>query len=143
MVRSPILKRLLWLSDGRVRLSIYVLTKTNSYLPLDQLFNSTRNFVTEANKDGSAKTDVVLQCTLRDIARATNLRPDDAAFAMHEIGLLVKMFTTTNEQNPEEVQDHVALTRELVEQIAEAKGVKALPMMGLEYVCLPPVIIVV
>jgi histone acetyltransferase HTATIP/histone acetyltransferase MYST1 len=41
-----------------------------------------------ANPNGSATVDVVLRCTLRDIARATNLRVEDAAFALNEIGLL-------------------------------------------------------
>ncbi|KAG6864383.1 hypothetical protein C0991_010014, partial [Blastosporella zonata] len=57
---------------------------------IDPAFASYRKLVTECNEDGSATTHVVVNCTLVDIAHATNLRVDDAAFALNEVGLLVK-----------------------------------------------------
>ncbi|KAF5328490.1 hypothetical protein D9611_014543 [Ephemerocybe angulata] len=65
-----------------------------SVIPLDKLnepmFTSDREFVTRLRSDGSAETHVHVYCTLADIARATNLRPDDVAFALNECGLLMK-----------------------------------------------------
>jgi histone acetyltransferase MYST1 len=55
---------------------------------IDDKLASFRNFITTANPDGSATTHVKIECTLADIAEATNLRIEDAAFAMQEVGLL-------------------------------------------------------
>ena len=72
-------------------LSIYcrALKRTwNMYI--DPMWTSLRSVETTANPDGSATTHVVVRCTLADIARATNLRVEDAAFALNECGLLVR-----------------------------------------------------
>ncbi|KAJ8088860.1 hypothetical protein PM082_014106 [Marasmius tenuissimus] len=57
-------------------------------IDLDESINSLRTFVTTANPDGSASTHLQVQCTLTDISRATNLRAEDAAFALNEMGML-------------------------------------------------------
>ncbi|KAI6032419.1 acyl-CoA N-acyltransferase, partial [Pisolithus marmoratus] len=52
---------------------------------------SLRKVITTSNPDGSATSHVVVRCTLADIAHATNLRVEDAAFALAECGLLERM----------------------------------------------------
>ncbi|KAJ8509521.1 hypothetical protein ONZ45_g8321 [Pleurotus djamor] len=54
----------------------------------DPLFTTMRTVVMKAQPDGSASAHVYARCTLADIARATNLRVEDAAFALNECGLL-------------------------------------------------------
>ncbi|KAF9261948.1 acyl-CoA N-acyltransferase [Marasmius fiardii PR-910] len=57
-------------------------------IDIDESINSLRNYVTTANPDGSASTHLQIQCSLSDISRATNLRIEDAAFALNEMGML-------------------------------------------------------
>ncbi|KAF8627298.1 hypothetical protein AX17_006343 [Amanita inopinata Kibby_2008] len=72
-------------------------------LPDDPQFSSMRTFTTTLREDGSAETHVSVRCTLSDIARATNLRVEDAAFALNECGLLVKRIKAREiEQEKEE-----------------------------------------
>jgi hypothetical protein len=87
----------------------------------DPLFKSPRTFTTSQNLDGSATTHVVVKCTLADLARATNLRVEDAAFAMNECGLL--RMRGKNGSNVD-VPDMIVVTREMVEQVARERGVK-------------------
>ena len=54
------------------------------------MWTALRTVETRANADGSATTHVVVRCTLADVARACNLRVEDAAFALNECGLLVR-----------------------------------------------------
>ncbi|OBZ79378.1 putative MYST-like histone acetyltransferase 1 [Grifola frondosa] len=56
----------------------------------DPMYTSLRAVETTANADGSATSHVVVRCSLADVARATNLRVDDAAFALNECGLLIR-----------------------------------------------------
>jgi hypothetical protein len=75
--------------DGRSSFSLHF--RFHSKIPnfaADPLFKTLRTFTTTQNLDGSATTHVVVKCTLADLARATNLRVEDAAFAMNECGLL-------------------------------------------------------
>ena len=67
---------------------------------------------------------VVVRCTLEDIARATNLRPEDAAFALNECGLLSRR--TREGEHEGEV---VAISRETVETVAKERRVKPLCMV--------------
>lgn len=94
--------------------------KTQTWLA-DPLFKSPRTFTTTQNPDGSATTHVVVKCTLADLARATNLRVEDAAFAMNECGLL--RMRGKNGHNGD-VSDMIVVTREMVEQVAKERGVK-------------------
>lgn len=87
----------------------------------DPLFKTLRTFLTTQNLDGSATTHVVVRCTLADLARATNLRVDDAAFAMNECGLLKMRGKNGREAD---VSDMIVVTREMVEQVAKERGVK-------------------
>lgn len=93
-----------------------------------------------ANENGSATVDVVLRCTLADIARATNLRVEDAAFALNEIGLLAMRFSSENaeelhkllsEQSKsaaavpvDNANKFVYISRAMVERVAEERNVK-------------------
>ncbi len=53
-------------------------------------FTTQRTLETVQRDDGGAETHVEVRCTLAEIARATNLRIDDAAFALSECGLLAR-----------------------------------------------------
>lgn len=88
---------------------------------VDPLFKTLRTFTTTQNLDGSAQTHVSVKCTLSDLARATNLRVEDAAFAMNECGLLRMRGKNGREAD---VPDMIVVTREMVEQVAKERGVK-------------------
>jgi hypothetical protein len=62
----------------------------------------------------------MVKCTLTDIARATNLRIEDAAFALNECGLLTKR----RERDGEEVSEEIVVSREMIEQVAKERKVK-------------------
>jgi histone acetyltransferase MYST1 len=59
---------------------------------------------------------------LEDIAKSTNLRIDDAAFALNECALLMRRLSLSTED--EERVDVVVITRRLVEQVAKERNVK-------------------
>jgi histone acetyltransferase HTATIP/histone acetyltransferase MYST1 len=80
------------------------------------MFSINRVFETVQREDGSAEINVSVECTLADIARATNLRVEDAAFALNECGLLMRRFNKGNEN------ETIVITRELVEKLAEQRG---------------------
>lgn len=75
-------------------------------------------------KNGTAVTYITTRCTLEDIARATNLRVEDAAFALKECGLL------TEQLDDDEGATQVVLSRDLVEKIAEERNVKIPCLQG-------------
>ncbi|THH14484.1 hypothetical protein EW146_g5858 [Bondarzewia mesenterica] len=81
---------------------------------------------TTANRDGSATTHVVVRCTLAEIARAANMRVEDAAFALNECGLLVSPLGEGGGESEEE--ELVVVSREMVEAVAEERGVKRMCM---------------
>lgn len=87
----------------------------------DPLFKTLRTFSTIQNLDGSATTHVIVKCTLGDLARATNLRVEDAAFAMNECGLLKMRGKNGRDADAAEM---IVVTREMVEQVARERGVK-------------------
>lgn len=89
------------------------------------MWSSMRSIETTANLDGSATSHIVVHCTLADIARATNLRVEDAAFALNECGLLERRFREDGSGEAEEV---VAVTREIVEKVAKERDVKMMCM---------------
>ncbi|TBU30796.1 acyl-CoA N-acyltransferase [Dichomitus squalens] len=95
----------------------------------DPMWTTLRSVETTANADGSATTHVVVRCTLADIARATNLRVEDAAFALNECGLLVRR-VRKDASGPEgaEAGESLAITREMVEAIAKERDVKRMCM---------------
>lgn len=95
------------------------------------LFGPLRRVETRTNADGSATSHVVVRCTLADIARATNLRIEDAAFALSECGLLqcVQTLNSTETETTARSADGgralvVAVTREMVEGVARERKVK-------------------
>ncbi|KAG2364692.1 acyl-CoA N-acyltransferase [Suillus spraguei] len=69
--------------------------------------------LTISNPDGSATSHVVVRSTLAEIASATNLRIEDAAFALNECGLLGST-----------LEGVVGITREMVEAVAKERNVK-------------------
>jgi hypothetical protein len=76
------------------------------------MFTISRVFETVQREDGSMEVHVGVQCTLEDIARATNLRIEDAAFTLNECGLLMQRFSQDGED------ETIIITRELVEKVA-------------------------
>jgi len=97
---------------------------------IDDKLASFRHFVTTANPDGSATTHVRIECTLADIAEATNIRVEDAAFALQEVGMLEKWGqirkpgVAPDAEDPNMKEDVVVLTREMVERVATERKVK-------------------
>lgn len=84
--------------------------------------------------------------SLKDVAEATNIRPDDAAFALVESGLaqwrrpvgggdMAEDSTGAEGEEGEKVLELV-ISKELVEKVALEKGVKESPMLDLAYVLL-------
>jgi histone acetyltransferase MYST1 len=63
-----------------------------------------------------------VDCTLADIARATNLRIEDAAFALNECGLLMRRKAGISDD------EVIVITRSLVEQVAKERKVKIMYM---------------
>ena len=90
-----------------------------------------------------------VRCTLADIARATNLRVEDAAFALNECGLLVKRIQARDAGEKERnsimgaeggtgmagvaAGDVIMLTRQMVENVAKERNVKK-PCMDIAFV---------
>lgn len=62
-----------------------------------------------------------MKCTLTDLASATNLRIEDAVFAMNECGLLRMRGKNGREADAPDV---IVVTREMIEQVARERGVK-------------------
>lgn len=96
--------------------------------PID--LHSVKQLETTANADGSATTHVLVRCSLRDLARATNLRVEDAAFALNECGLLIRRegqrvrgLGLGGEVVEEEVET-VVISREMVETVIRKRGLK-------------------
>jgi len=95
----------------------------------DPLFTTQRMVDTIKRVDGSAELHVSVRCTLAGIARATNLRVEDAAFALHECGLLARKL------DDEEAGEFLVITGEAVERVAVQRRVKK-PCIDLAYVLL-------
>ncbi|KAL1739286.1 acyl-CoA N-acyltransferase [Schizophyllum fasciatum] len=93
-----------------------------------------RTLETTPNEDGSASTHAYVRCTLEDIARATHLRPEDAAFALHEMGLLDRYAHLAT--GPDAEQEFIVITRTTVEQVVRERDVKMEPCMKREHVML-------
>lgn len=66
----------------------------------------------------------MVRCTLTDIARATNLRVEDAAFALNECGLLTKRRQEDGEETSEETSEEIVVSREMIERVAKERKVK-------------------
>lgn len=107
---------------------------TYKYRSVDSIFTTGREFETTPNEDGGADTNVRVECTLADIAAATNLRIDDAAFALNECGLLMRRLSSGGEGEGEQRQV-VVITRRLVEKVAKERNVKK---MYLDLACVIP-----
>jgi len=94
-----------------------------------------RTIETVANPDGSATSHVVIRCTLENIAKATNLRVEDAAFALNECGLLTRRYKGNGggrhangngnaNGRAEEVEEVIMVSREMIEAVAKERQVK-------------------
>ena len=95
---------------------------------VDPLFTTQRIMDTIQRPDGSVEIHVSVRCTLASVARATNLRVEDAAFALHECGLLQRQFT-------DEKGEFLVITGEAIEKVAQEKRVKG-PCIDLAHVLL-------
>lgn len=101
----------------------------------DPMFTSLRTVETVANPDGSATTHVVVKCTLADLARAANMRIEDAAFALHESGLLIRRQRSDIDGDEQEglsrasvTEELIVISREMVEAVAAERNVKRMCM---------------
>lgn len=93
--------------------------------PID--LHAMKQLETSANVDGSATTHVLVRCSLRDLARATNLRVEDAAFALNECGLLIRREFQEGAgegEGEEEMMETVVISREMVEVVVRRRGLK-------------------
>ncbi|KAH7884038.1 acyl-CoA N-acyltransferase [Phlebopus sp. FC_14] len=101
-----------------------IVSASREYLlsPVDVL-SSLRRIETTPNPDGSATSHVVVHCTLAEIARATNLRVEDTAFALKECGLLSRVQTSKDG-----TREQIGITREMVETVAKERRVKEMCM---------------
>ncbi|KAF9229844.1 acyl-CoA N-acyltransferase [Gyrodon lividus] len=91
--------------------------------PFDDALSVLRKIETTSNPDGSATSHVVVQCTLTEIARVTNLRIEDAAFALNECGLLGHV-----QMDSDGTREQIGITREMVEAVARERRVKEMCM---------------
>lgn len=96
---------------------------------LDPNIASSRVVDTIRRADGSAEVHVSVRCTLRDIARATNLRVEDAAFALHECGLLMER-RSDDPDNKDGIT--LLISGALIEKVALERNVKE-PCMYLSH----------
>jgi hypothetical protein len=97
-----------------------------------------RTIETTANPDGSATSHVMVQCTLSDIAQATGLRVEDAAFAMSECGMLERRKRAHSDPakqkgrgkvvDTDDQEEHIVVSREMVEAVAKDRNVKKMCM---------------
>jgi len=95
----------------------------------DRVYRTNRFLRTSANPNGSATTHVFASCSLEDISKATSLRIDDVAFALHECGLLKRVRTLGDEGREDgDVKDVIVISREMVEAVATERAVKRLVM---------------
>ena len=127
----------------------YFLQLTLTHVSPGELSTTLRSIETTPNADGSATAHVVARCTLVDIARATGLRVEDAAFAMNECGLLVKRYKGNINPHAQveqsnafgrrkvvedvEIEEVIMVTREMIEEVAKERKVKR-ACMQLEHV---------
>lgn len=74
--------------------------------------------------------------SLADIADATNLRPDDVAFAMVESGLAQWRRKVRGEGDEEDELEELVITRELVEEVAERAKVRKAAYLEMAHVLL-------
>lgn len=72
-----------------------------------------------------------MRCTLEEIAAATNLRIEDAAFALNECGLLMRRIQNADSENGSvevDSRDIILITRALVDRVAEERNLKRMYM---------------
>jgi len=100
-----------------------VASTTSTPHHFDEALNGLRRIETTSNLDGSATSHVVVRCTVADIARATNLRVEDAAFALNECGLLTHV-----QRDSDGAREQIGITREMVEAVAKERRVKEMCM---------------
>ena len=101
---------------------------------VDELATDMRTIETVANPDGSATSHVVIRCTLEKLAKATNLRVEDAAFALNECGLLTRRYKDSNNdlshstvkgnEKVDNTEEVIMISREMIERVAKERKVK-------------------
>jgi hypothetical protein len=78
-----------------------------------------KTYETVAAPDGSVAAHAVVRRTLADLARATNLRVEDATLALNECGLLVR-----REGEGDTMTIAIAISQEMVEAVARERNVE-------------------
>ena len=99
---------------------------------IDELSTEMRTIDTTPNPDGSATSHVVVRCTLENIAKATNLRVEDAAFALNECGLLTRRYkgnchgqvNANGNVRGNDMEEVIMVSREMIEVVAKERRVK-------------------
>ena len=94
---------------------------TNSYALEDSVYTQQRWMRASVNSDGSVTTHAFVKCTLEDMSKATGIRMEDIAFALHESGMLKHM-------EVQESQNVVVVSRKVVEDTAKRFNVKRMVM---------------
>jgi histone acetyltransferase MYST1 len=85
---------------------------------IDPLFTTQRIVDVMGRTDGSVELHVTVRCSLADIAKATNLRLEDAAFALHECGLVMENV------DDERLGPQILISGPLIEKVAAERNVK-------------------
>jgi hypothetical protein len=101
-----------------------------TYFP--DVLRNRRIYLPVRNPDGSATVHIVIRCTLYQIAQASNLRVDDVAFTLHEVGLLDKTIVLDPQNQSDSPntdvlfspEDTVEITREKIEEVSAERNVK-------------------
>jgi hypothetical protein len=101
------------------------------------VLRSRRVYLPVRDSDGSASIHIVIRCTLLQIAQASNLRVDDVAFTLHEVGLLDQTIVLDHESQQDSPntdvffspEDTVEITREKIEDVSRKRNVKS-PLMN-------------
>ncbi|THG96413.1 hypothetical protein EW026_g5416 [Hermanssonia centrifuga] len=87
---EPMMRNTYIAEDDGARGNTLCLTMGAETNCLGPMYTTFRSIEMKANPDGSATSHVVVRCTLADLARATGLRVEDAAFALNECGMLTR-----------------------------------------------------
>ena len=87
----------------------------------DSVYSQKRWMRKSANPDGSVTTHAFARCTLEDMSKATGMRMEDIAFALHESGMLKHMEAQEGTIGSKSV---VLISRTMVEDIAKRFKIK-------------------
>lgn len=87
----------------------------------DSVYLQKRWMRTSANPDGSVTTHAFARCSLEDMSKATGMRMEDIAFALHQSGMLKHMEARNGTVGAKSV---VLISRTMVEDVAKRFNIK-------------------